>query len=76
MQKDPKSLSVHPTITEEDLTEVFPTFQSPIVNLAPELSWVSNGGLNSVELPAICRICDHAAILKKKTSFLSIRTYL
>ena len=69
-------------ITEGDLTQVFPTFWNPIVNLdfhmmtASELSWVSNGGLNSVELPTICSICDHAAILKKKTSFLSIRTYL
>ena len=33
MQKDPKSFSVHPTITEGDLTQVFPTFQNPIVNL-------------------------------------------
>ena len=82
MQKDPKSFSVHPTITEGDLTQAFPTFQIPIVNLdfqmntAPELSWVSNARLNSVELPTICRICDHAAILKQKKSFLSITTYL
>jgi hypothetical protein len=56
---------------------------------APGLSWVSNEIQNSVELPTVCRICDHAlisskwpfqfsemAILKLKKLFSFITTYL
>ena len=59
----------------------FRTFPNPIVNLDfhmktdPGLSWVSNDRQNSLELPTICKICNHAPI-SSKWPHSSITTFL
>ena len=57
--------------THGDLTQIFPTFPNPIVNLDFHmkidigLSWVSNNRQSSVELRTFCRICHHVVISSK-----------